>query len=262
MTGLGTALRVEALAWRRSTVQRIATPLVLVLLPLASVGTTALARSGAVDGAGAAKLADYAHGPLAVTHLTVAGQVLAVGLLMAAGFAYAAAFGQPLADGRAGSLFGLATQRSTIAQARCLVVLGWAAGCALAAVSLTVVASTAVVTVGGETFTDEAWATAGQALLVGLLAACLAPPFAAVATATRSPLATVGTLIGVVALTQVVVLVGGGAWFPYAVPSLWTGMGGVQVAASVTPAALGLTAAVAPAAIAVVVRQWRRLTDV
>src|SRR5690606_8094473 len=97
VTGLGTALRVEALAWRRSTVQRIATPLVLVLLPLASVGTTALARSGAVDGAGAAKLADYAHGPLAVTHLTVAGQVLAVGLLMAAGFAYAAVFGQPLA---------------------------------------------------------------------------------------------------------------------------------------------------------------------
>ena len=69
-------------------------------------------------------------------------------------------------------------------------------------------------------------------------------------------------LVGVVAVTQVIVLVGGGAWFPYAVPSLWTGTGGTEAAAAVTPAALGLTAAVAPAGVAVAVRQWRRLTDV
>ncbi|WP_407320406.1 hypothetical protein UQW22_08125 [Isoptericola halotolerans] len=261
-TGLGTALRVETLAWRRSAVQRITTPLLVLLVPLAAVGLVALARSGAVVGAGAAKLADYADGPLSATHLAVAGQVLSVGLLMAGGFAYAAAFGQPLSDGRAGAMFGLATPRSTIALARCLVVLGWAAACVVLAVGLTAAASTAAAALSGEPFTAAAWASAGRALLAGLLAACLAPPFAAVATATRSPLGTVGALIGIVAATQMIVLVGGGAWFPYAVPSLWTGTGGPEAAASVTPVALWLTAAVAPVAVAVVVRQWRRLTDV
>lgn len=259
---LRTALRVEALLWRRSTVQRVATPLLLVLIPLASVGMTALARSDAVAGLGAAKLADYATGPLATTHLVVCGQVLAVAVLMAGGFACAAAFGQPLADGRAGALFGLATPRGTLALARCLVVPGWAATCTVLAVGLTVAASMAVLAAAREPFGADAWAAGGRALIAGMLAAGLALTFAAVATATRSPLATVGGLTGVVAFTQLVVVVGAGAWFPYAVPSLWTGTGGHDAAAGVSHAALWLTAAVAPLAITAVVQQWRRLTDV
>ncbi|WP_277211076.1 hypothetical protein [Isoptericola croceus] len=259
MTGPGTALRVELLAWRRSTVQRLATPLLVLLVPAAAVGLTTLARSGALVGAGAAKLAEYATGDLATTHVTAAGQVLAVATLMAGGFAVAATFGQPLADGRAGAYFGLATPRWTVAWARCLVVLGWAAACTVAAVALTVALSAAVSPDG---LGAEAWAAAGRALAAGLLGAGLAMPFAAVATATRSPLATVGALIGIVALTQMVVLVGGGAWFPYAVPSLWTGTGGADAAAGIGTGGLLLTAAVAPAGIAVVVQQWRRLTDV
>jgi len=262
MSALGTALRVEALAWRRSTVQRLATPLLVALVPLASVGLTALARSGAVDGPGAAKLADYATGDLATTHLATAGQILSVAVLMAGGFAVAAAFGQPLADGRAGAWFGLATPRGTLALARGLVVLGWVAACVVAAVALTAGASAAVAATTAAPFGPTAWAAAGRALAAGLLGAGLALPFAAVATATRSPLATVGALIGVVALTQLVVLVGAGAWFPYAVPSLWTGTGGPDAAADVGGAALALTAAVAPVGAALVVAQWRRLTDV
>lgn len=259
---LATALRVEALLWRRSTVRRISTPLLVALVPVASVGMTALARSGAVAGPGAAKLADYAVGPLGATHLAVCGQVLSVALLMAGGFALAAAFGQPLADGRAGALFGLATPRGALALARCVVVVGWAAACAVVALGLTVGLSAAATAAAGEAFGPEAWEGAGRALVAGLLAAGLAVPFAAVATATRSPLATVGALIGVVALTQLVVVVGAGAWFPYAVPSLWTGTGGRDAAAAVNPAALWLTAAVGPVATTAVVHQWRRLTDV
>jgi len=262
VTGLRIALRVEAMAWRRSTVQHLATPLLVLLVPLASVGLTALARSGAVGGAGAAKLADYATGDLATTHLVLAGQVLSVAVLIAGGFAVAATFGQPLADGRAGAYFGLATPRGTLALARGLVLLGWVAACVVAAVALTVGASAAVAATASTPFGPTAWAAAGRALVAGLLAAGLALPFAAVATATRSPLATVGALIGVVALTQVVVLVGAGAWFPYAVPSLWTGTGGPEAAADVGGAALAITAAVAPVGAALVVVQWRRLTDV
>jgi ABC-2 type transport system permease protein len=258
MTGLGTALRVEALAWRRSTVQRLATPLLALLVPLAAFGLVALARSGAVVGAGAAKLAPYASGDLAATSLDATGQVLSVAALMATGFAVAAVFGQPLADGRAGAYFGLATPRSTVAVARCLVVLGWASACVVVAVALAVVTSAGVPSGPGAV----AWTAAGRALVAGLLGAGLAVPFAAVATATRSPLATVGALIGVVALTQMVVLVGGGSWFPYAVPSLWTGMGGPEAAAGIGAGGLLLAAAVAPAGLVVVVRQWRGLTDV
>ncbi|GAA1993947.1 hypothetical protein GCM10009718_34680 [Isoptericola halotolerans] len=258
MTALGTALRVEALAWRRSTVQRLSTALVLVLVPLAAVGLTALARSGTVVGAGAAKLEPYATGDLATTQLAAAGQILSVSMLIAVGFALAATFGQPLADGRAGACFGLATPRPTIAAARCLVVLGRALACVVPALGIT--AALAAVTSSG--LGPEAWAAAGRGLAAGMLGAGLGVPFAAVATATRSPLATVGALIGVVALTQMVVLVGGGSWFPYAVPSLWTGMGGAEAAAGIGPAGLLLTAAVAPVGIAVVTRQWHRLTDV
>jgi ABC-2 type transport system permease protein len=259
---LRTALRVEALLWRRSAVQRIATPVLVLIVPLASVGMTALARSGAVAGPGAAKLVDYAVGPLAATHLAACGQVLSVALLVAGGFACAAAFGQPLADGRAGALFALATPRGTLALARALVVLGWAAACAVAAVALTAGASAVITAAAGEAFGADAWSAAGRAVVAGLLAAGLALPFAVVATATRSPLATVGALIGLVALTQLVVVVGAGAWFPYAVPSLWTGTGGPAAAAAVSPGALLLTAAVAPVAIAAVAQLWRRLTDV
>ncbi|MFC7879953.1 hypothetical protein [Isoptericola sp. NPDC057391] len=262
MSALRTALRTEVLAWRRSTVQRLATPLLIGLVPLASVGMTALARSGAVDGAGAAKLADYAAGDLATTHLVVAGQILSVAVLMAGGFAVAATFGQPLADGRAGAWFGLATPRGTLALARVLVVLGWVGACVVAAVAMTAGASAVTAASVSAPFGPSAWATAGRALAAGLLGAGLALPFAAVATATRSALATVAVLVGVVALTQVVVLVGAGAWFPYAVPSLWTGTGGPAAAAAVGGVALVLTAAVAPAAAALVVAQWRRLTDV
>ncbi|SKC40992.1 hypothetical protein [Krasilnikoviella flava] len=262
MTVLRTALRVEAIAWRRSTVQRLATPLLIALVPVASIGLTTLARSGAVGGAGAAKLADYAAGDPATTHLVAAGQILSVAVLMAGGFAVAATFGQPLADGRAGAYFGLTTPRGTLAFARGLVVLGWAAACVAGAVAVTVGASAAVAATTDAPFGPAAWAAAGRALAAGLLAAGLALPFAAVATATRSPLATVGALIGVVGLTQVVVLVGAGAWFPYAVPSLWTGTGGPDAAADVGGAAVAITAAVAPVGAALVVVQWRRLTDV
>ncbi|MGW8568096.1 hypothetical protein [Isoptericola sp. NPDC055881] len=262
MTALRTALLVELLAWRRATVQRLATPLLVALVPLASVGLTALARSGAVQGAGAAKLADYATGDLATTHLVVAGQILSVAVLMAGGFAVAATFGQPLADGRAGAYFGLATPRGTLALARVLVVAGWLAACVVATTVLTVATSALAAASTSAPFGPDAWAAAGRALGAGLLGTGLSLPFAAVATATCSPLATVGALIGVVALTQVVVLVGAGAWFPYAVPSLWTGTGGPEAAADVGGAALALTAVVAPAAAVLVAAQWRRLTDV
>jgi ABC-2 type transport system permease protein len=263
VTGFGTALRVEVTAWRRSTVARLVTPLLVLLVPAACVGLVALARSGALVGTGGAKLAGFGGADAAADQLTAAGQVLSVAVLLAGGFALAAAFGVPLADGRAGAWFALAVPRDVVALARAVVVLSWAAGCAVAATAV-VVACAAVTSAldPGAGWDAADAAAAGRAVVAGVLAAGLAVPFAAVATWTRSPLATVGALIGTVAVTQVVVMLGGGAWFPWAVPSLWTGTGGEAAAASVPGAALALTAAVVPAALGALVVQWRRLTDV
>lgn len=256
---LRAALSVETLKLRRSVVARLATALLVVLVPLGSIGMVALARSPRAVGPTAAKLADYAAGDLTTTHLTVCAQVLSVAALVAGGFYVAWSFGRELESGTAGALFGLAVPRGTIALAKCLVALVWIAGCVLVTVAATVAASATVAAGAGGSF--GAWRVVWIAVAAGLLGGGLALPFAWVATASRSQLGTVGALVGVVAVTQIVVLLGGGAWFPYASPSLWSGMGGVEAAATVGPPQLLLAAAVAPVAIIAVVHAWRRLTD-
>jgi ABC-2 type transport system permease protein len=257
---LRTALAFEALKLRRSVVARLATTLLVVLVPLGSIGMVALARSPQAVGPTAVKLADYATGDLATTHLLVCAQVLSVAALAAGGFFVAWSFGRELESGTAGALFGLAVPRGTIALAKCLVTLAWIAGCVVLTVAVTVAASAVVTAGSGASF--GAWGGAGTALVAGLLGGGLALPFAWVATVTRSQLGTVGGLVGVVALTQIVVLLGGGSWFPYAAPSLWAGMGGADAAAAIGLPHLLLAAAVAPLAVAAVVRAWRRLTNV
>ncbi|PUB24895.1 ABC-2 type transport system permease protein [Promicromonospora sp. AC04] len=257
---LRAALAVEMLKLRRSVVARLATVLLVVLVPLGSVGMVALARSPQAGGPTAAKLADYATGDLTTMHLMVCAQVLSIAALAAGGFFVAWSFGRELESGTAGALFGLAVPRGTIALAKCLVTLAWIGACVVLTVAVTMAASAAVAAGSGVGF--RAWGGVGTALVAGLLGGGLALPFAWVATVTRSQLGTVGALVGVVALTQIVVLLGGGTWFPYASPSLWTGMGGPDAAAVVGPPHLLLAAAVSPLAIGAVVHAWRRLTNV
>jgi ABC-2 type transport system permease protein len=259
-SALRAALTVETLKLRRSTVARIATALLVLLVPLGSIGMVALARSPQAVGPTAAKLADYAIGDLATTHLLVCGQVLSVAALAAGGFFVAWSFGRELESGTAGALFGLAVPRGTVALAKCLVALAWIVSCVVVAVAVTTAASAVVAGVSGEPF--AAWAGVRDAVAAGLLGGGLALPFAWVATVTRSQLGTVGALVGMVALTQIVVLLGGGTWFPYAAPSLWAGMGGADAAAAVGPPHLMLAAAMAPLGAAAVVHAWRRLTNV
>jgi ABC-2 type transport system permease protein len=261
MTGLHAALSVEALKLRRSVVARLATVLLVVLVPLGSIGMVALARSPRAVGPTAAKLADYATGDLATMHLVVCAQVLSVAALAAGGFFVAWSFGRELESGTAGALFGLAVPRATIALAKCLVTLVWIAACVVLTVAVALGVSAAVTAGSGASF-DGAWTGARTALTAGLLGGGLALPFAWVATVTRSQLGTVGALVGMVALTQTVVLLGGGPWFPYAAPSLWTGMGGLAAAAATGLPHLLVAAAVAPVAVGAVVHSWRHLTNV
>lgn len=261
MTGGGAlraAVAVETLKMRRSVVARLATVLLAVLVPVASVGMVALARSPRAVGPTAAKLTDYASGDLTATHLVVCAQVLSVAALVACGFFVAWSFGRELENGTAGALTGLAVPRGTIALAKCLVALAWIAGCVVLTVAVTVALSAGVAAGSGAFFV--AWDGVWTALVAGWLGAGLGLPFAWVATVTRSQLGTVGALLGVVAFTQIVVLLGGGAWFPYAAPPLWTGLGGADAAAAIGPPHLLLAAGTAPLAVVAVVHAWRHLT--
>lgn len=265
MPGLGAALQVEAQLLRRSMVLRIAVPVLVVLVPCGSFGAVALARSGYGVGAAAVKLAPYATGDPATTVMVVLAQILSVAVLAAGGFTTAWAFGQPFADGTAGASFGLTVSRTTIALARSLVVLASLAAVVFAAtiVGVTLAAlAGATLPEGPPSTPPDLGQAIATALTAGLLGIGLALPFAWVATVTRSAFGTVGVLIAVIATTQVIVLLGAGSWFPYAAPSLWTGMGGAEAAAAVGLPQLALTAAVGPIALVAVWHAWRRLTDV
>jgi ABC-2 type transport system permease protein len=257
MSALAIAWSVELLKLRRSVVAWVVTPLLVVIVPLASVGSVALARSPNLSGSAAAKFGAFATGPLAAAHLEVCGQILSVATLAAGGFAAAWSYGREFGEGTVGALFGLAIPRRSIALAKGLLLVCWLTACVLVAMAVTIGAS---LLVGGRLHADT-WHAAGIALGAGVLGAGLALPFAWVATVTRSALGTVGVLVGLVAVTQVVVVLGAGSWFPYAVPSLWAGAGGPEAAAEIRPAALLLTAAVAPAGLAAVAWSWARLTD-
>lgn len=261
MTNFTAAWETEWLLCLRSTIVRIATVLLVLVIPAGAIGAVALSRSGTTATVATAKFAPYASGPLAETHVLVAAQVMSVALLMAGGFAMAWTFGQEVASGLAGARTGMATSRAGVALAKVLVHLTWLAGCVVAVVGLTVTASALVCAVTGVPFDDGAWSRAGLALVAGLLSAGLTIPFGWVATVTRSPLGTIGVLIGVVVVTQLVTALGGGAWFPYAAPSLWTEMGGPEAAAAVGLPHLLLAAAVMPAGAIAVVHAWRRLDD-
>ncbi|GAB3174986.1 hypothetical protein GCM10027059_48030 [Myceligenerans halotolerans] len=262
MRNFAAAWETEWLLCSRSTIVRLATVLLLLVIPAMSVGAVALARADTATTITTAKFAPYAVGPLAETHVLVAAQILSVALLMAGGFAMSWTFGQEIATGLAGARTGMATSRGSVALAKVLVHLTWLAGCVVAVVGLTLAASALVCAVTDEPFDDGAWNRAGLALTAGLLSAGLTIPFGWVASLTRSPLGTIGVLIGVVMVAQIATALGAGPWFPYAATSLWTEMGGAEAASDVGLPQLLLAAAIAPAGAVAVVHTWRRLDDV
>lgn len=258
MTGFIAAWSTESLKLRRSIVARLITPLLVVVVPLAAVGAVALARQPELPGAAATKFAPYAAGDLATAQLLVAGQILSVAVLIAGGFAAAWCYGREFAGGTAGALAGLSVSLRTIAVAKAALLAAWLSACAVAAVGVTVVLSVAT----GGRLAGGIWHQAGIAVAAGILAVALVLPFGWVATITRSQLGTIGVLIAVVAVTQIVVVLGAGSWLPYAVPSLLTGMGGAEVTSEIGPGSLLVTAVLAPIGLVAVAVQWRRLDDV
>ncbi|MBC7292168.1 MAG: ABC transporter permease [Actinotalea sp.] len=249
------ALEVEALKLRRATAARVAALAVVLGVPALSVGFV-LAAQRAPGSQAAAKVAPMITGEGLAAPLGLAGQVLSIGLLLAGGVLVSWSFGREHADGTIGALAALPTSRRAIVLAKSVLLLAWGLAVAVATVALTVLLG---LVTGAGPLDDAASAAAGRALAVGATTALLTLPFAWVASALRGYLAGIAALLGVVVATQVLTVVGAGAWFPYAAPAMWAGLGGPEVAERVVPLQLWLALPVALLGVGATVRAWDRM---
>jgi len=232
-----TAVALQVATFSRSMTARVTTALILLMPPLFSVGMVAIARTSDATGPSAAKFAPYREGTFAQAAVSLSGQIVAVMALIGVGFAIAWLVGREWADHTLGSLFSLPVSRSTIAWAKVLVVLAWAA----AALTLSMCLVALGIAVFGDGSLTGAIATElARVWAAGLITAALALSFAWVAVASRGYLGAAAAIIAVTAASQILASLGVGAWVPYVAPALWAGAGGPDAAAAVGPGALAL----------------------
>ncbi len=227
---MNAALHLESLKFRRATVSRLATALVVVLAPALSAVFLVVARTGG-DSALALKIAPLLQDDGWRGLTGIAAQILSVGGLLAFGFVVAWVFGREFTEKTFGALFASPTPRAAIAAAKLAVVGAWGAAVSLAVAVFTLVAGVA----SGLGAPDAAaWAGVIRIAVVGWLTVLLALPLGLVASVTRGYLGAFAALLGIVLVTQIVVALGAGAWFPYAAPGIWAGLGGGAQADAVT----------------------------
>jgi ABC-2 type transport system permease protein len=251
------AWTVELLKLRRSPVSRTAFATMALVGATFSVGAALLAATGSDDGSLAgAKIAALVQGDGMAAVSGAFAQVVSVLWLLGSGVVAAWTCGREYSDRTLGQLLALPTPAARIATAKL--------GSVLLASALTVVAS-ALLAVAGGLLTGLGPPDAadlrvlGGGVVAAIACAWLALPFAWAATAGKGYLPAVGALLGVVMVSQVVVLLGGGSWFPWSVPSLLVGTGGDQAATDVSVLGIVLVVVVGAGAWAATVRAWSRL---
>ncbi len=246
------AWEVESLKLRRSSVARTSAAVVVCGTTAMTAAFTAVGLGGG-DSQMAVKVRPLLHGRGWEAYLGMLAQVLSVAMLLAAGVVVAWAVGREFTDGTVAGLQALPTPPGAIAAAKLGTVMLGAGATALLTVALAVPLGLAI----GLGPPDDAAVAAGfRALTVAGLTAVLTLPLALVASARRGYLPGIGALLGLVVLTQVATVTGAGAWFPWAAPGLWAGMGGPDAAAEVGPLQLLLALPVGALGAAGTVRWW------
>jgi ABC-2 type transport system permease protein len=165
-------------------------------------------------------------------------------------------FGREYSDGTIGSLYALPAGRAHIAWAKAVIVLGWGLATSVlgALVAVPLGLTLGLAAAAGPV---EVLRAAALPVAVAVLTTLLALPLALVASAGRGYLAGIGALLGIVVVTQIITILGAGAWFPWAAPGLWSGMGGPAAAAAVTGPQLALPVLVGVVGVWGTARWWR-----
>jgi len=224
------ALAVEFMKVRRSTVVAVTTIAIAVLVPLLSLGFVAVARIGGV-GAVALKAKAMVVGEGWQAYLGLLAQVVSIAMFIGPGVVVSWAFGREFSDRTFPSLFGLPVSRGSIAAAKFVVLAVWGLVLTVLTLGVSVLAGWIVhleLPVGVD-LVSSLW----RLLIAGFLTSIIALTIGFVASAGRGYLPAFGALILVTVITQVAVLFGTGAWFPYATPGLYA-IGGAQPVAEVS----------------------------
>jgi len=206
---------VELLKMRRSPVVIVATALMAIFIPLMGAAFIWVAEHGG-NGAIGEKAKALVFGEGWEGYFGIVNQVAAVAMFLGIGIVVAWDFGREHVDHTFPSLFALPVSRQLIAGAKVVVLVGWIAVLAVVVTGLTMVVGLAVTGPFEAAVVGGAIREAAIVLLTGMLALTMA----LVASVGRGYLPAIGAIIGIVAVAQIAVLLGSGAWLPFAVPGL------------------------------------------
>lgn len=226
MTWFAAALWTEALKAIRSRVPWL-TALGFLLAPLVGglfmviLQDPERARSMGLISAKAQLTAGTADWP---TYFGLLVQATAVGGGILFALVTAWVFGREFSDRTAKELVAVPTPRHAIVLAKFALILVWGVGLTLL-VLLVGLAVGAAVTMPGWS-TELAARAAGDIMVTALLALALMPLVALWASAGRGYLAPLGWAVLTVFVAQVTAAIGWGAWVPWAVPALYSGLAG------------------------------------
>lgn len=249
------AIAFEALKFRRAPVVRTVSALLGAALPVLAA---AFMVTGSTGGSGqlGLKTAAMLTGPGWAGYLGMVGMMLSVGALLGIGFVVCWCFGREFTERMQATLFALPVGRRQVAYAKFSVILVWSLALCMVSITVALIAGTVI---GLGIPGPEELAAAGKALTAGAMTALLACPLAIVASIGRGYLPGVGGLVLLVVITQVVTAFGAGAWFPYAAPGLWMGMGGSDAAETINPLQLILCIPVSVLGIAATGQWWKTM---
>lgn len=212
---MNAAIRVEALKLRRSPVGMIATVALVLGTVVLLAGITAGVAAGNPDmiaQAGPAASLDW------MGLLAGAKQIVAAGGLIGFGVVLSWMFAREFTDGTITGLFALPVSRTSIALAKLIIYAIWVV---LVSIGITISLLILGLLLGYGTPSTDTWASLAQLCVLALSTGAIAIPVAWVATITRSLLAAIGAVIGLVIIAQVGALAGAGAWVPLAAPAYW-----------------------------------------
>jgi ABC-2 type transport system permease protein len=185
-----------------------------------------LQNPGAMKGAGAlrTKAALMAYSADWPSYLDLLSQAMGVGGVLVFGFTASWLFGREYSDGTAKDLLALPTSRTSILNAKFTCYALLCAGLAAGNLLLGGVVGTVLALPGWET--SRLVAGLKSYAVTTLLTAVLGTPVAFFALAGRGYLAPLGVVAITLVLAQVIAALGAGAYFPWALPGLYSGAGG------------------------------------
>ena len=228
MNGLAAALWAESLKARRSRMPWL-TALGISLAPLMGglfmvvLKDPEWARRFGLISTKAQITAGSADWP---TYLGLLTQAVAVGGLIIFGLVAIWVFGREYGDRTVTDLLALPTSREAIVLAKFIVIASWAATLTMLVYALGLGIGAAIGLPGWST--DLAQASAGRIAVMAGLTVLLVAPFAWAASAGRGYLPPIGAMFLAIFLSQVIAALGWGAYFPWSVPALASGVAGPE----------------------------------